>query len=105
MNWPVDEQSFCPDLSTTAVTSPQLLLHPLVLVTATQRLPRAQAEGEPAPSTRMAAAHHWAMALLQLDVAPLAPAVTAQRHSERRRKNSCSFAPGLGTCFTHKAIY
>lgn len=105
MNWPVDEQSFCPDLSTTAAISPLLLLHPLVRATASQRLPRAPAEGEHAPSMRMAAAHHWAMALLLPDVAPLAPAVTAQRHSERRRKNLCSYAPELGICFTPKAIY
>lgn len=102
MNWPVDEQSFCPDLSTTAAISPQLLLRPLVPVTASQRLPRAPAEGEHVPSMKTAAAHRWAMALLLPDVAPLAPAVTAPRHNGRRRKNSCSYAPGLGTCFTPK---
>lgn len=105
MNWPVDEQSFCPDLSTTVAINPQHLLHPLVPATATRRLPRAQAEGEHAPSMRTAAVHHWAMALLLLDVAPLAPAVTALRHNERRRKSSCSYAPELGTCFTPKTIY
>lgn len=105
MNWPVDEQSFYQGLSTTAVTSPQLLLHPLVLVTATQRLPRAPAGGERVLSMKTAAAHHWAMALLLPDEAPLAPAVTALRHNERRRKNSCSYAPELGIYFTPKAIY
>lgn len=105
MNWPVDEQSFCPDLSTMAAISPQHHLHPSVPVPATQRLPRAQAEGEHAQSMKTAAVHHWAMALLLLDVAPLAPAVIAPRHNEQRRKSLCSYAPELGTCFTPEAKY